>query len=155
MRYKRSTGGHDVRVLSRLLSLVVLSLCFATAEVHARIGESLERCIERYGKPAQSLAKGVLFIKNGMRIYITFSNGLADCIFLQKLDTTTQRRALPIPAPEIMRFLKENSCGCAWKYASTLPDGDEIWITKKSELGALYSQATCSLQVYTRENIAR
>jgi len=142
-------------MLCRTIPLIALFLWLGLASAQARIGESLERCIELYGKPAQRLPKGVLFVKNGMRIYITFSHGLADCIFLQKLDVTTPRRALPMPEPEIKRFLAENSCGCVWKYSSTLPDGDEIWITKESELGALYSQATCSLQVYTRDNIVR
>jgi hypothetical protein len=155
MRYKRNDFVEDSKMFHRLVSLIALFLCFNAPKAHARIGESLERCIELYGKPAQNLEKGVLFIKNGMRIYVTFSHGLADCIFLQKLDVIAPKRALPMPAPEIMRFLTENSRGCVWKYSSILPDGDEIWITKESELGALYSQATCSLQVYTRENIVR
>ncbi|RFC43898.1 MAG: hypothetical protein DVB28_001293 [Verrucomicrobia bacterium] len=155
MRYKPSDLGDGAHVFYRLVSLIALLLCFNAPKARARIGESLDRCIELYGKPAQSQGKGVLFIKNGMRIYVTFNHGLADCIFLQKLDAIAPKRALPMPAPEIMRFLTENSCGCVWKYSSTLPDGDEIWITKESELGALYSQATCSLQVYTRENIVR
>ena len=138
-------------------SFVLSALCFVLClpEAQARIGESRERCIERYGKPVQTLEKGLLFAKNGMRIYITFSHGLADCIFLQKLDAVSHKKALPIPEVEIKQFLSENSRGYSWKYSSTLPDGDEIWITKESELGALYSQATCSLQVYTRENITR
>ena len=138
-------------------SFVLSVLCFVLClpEAQARIGESRERCIERYGKPVQILKKGLLFAKNEMRIYITFSHGLADCIFLQKLDAVSQKKALPIPEAQIKQFLSENSRGYTWKYSSTLPDGDEIWITKESELGALYSQATCSLQVYTRENITR
>ncbi len=133
----------------------VLLLLGTTAPLHARLGETQEHCILRYGNPVQYLPKGILFLKDGMKIYITFTAGLADSIFLQKIDSSAPQRAKPISESEIKQFLSENSGGCQWQYSSVLPDGDVIWITKKSELGALYSQATCSLQVYTRENIAR
>lgn len=155
MRYKGATRLQAGPVPIIRIALVALFFTPCLPVAQARIGESQERCIQRYGNPVQILEKGLLFVKSGMRIYITFSHGLADCIFLQKLDAVSHKKALPIPGPEIKQFLSENSQGYTWKYSSTLPDGDEIWITKKSELGALYSQATCSLQVYTRENIAR
>jgi hypothetical protein len=142
-------------VLKRFLFISASCLILAQGQLQARIGESEAQCIERYGKPVRVLEKGLLFVKDSRRIYITFSNGLADCIFVQKLDPDFLKRALPLPEPEIKQFLSENSHGCVWKYSSNLPDGDKIWVTNGSELGALYSQATCSLQVYTRENIVR
>ena len=140
---------------SRFFVLVGILLLATQGLLQARIGESRARCIERYGKPVQVLEKGLLFVKEGKKIYITFNQGIADCIFVQKLDPASEKRALPLSAPEISQCLNENGQGCIWKYSSNLPDGDQIWITKGSELGALYSQATCSLQVYTRENILR
>ncbi len=103
----------------------------------------------------QVLEKGLLFVKAGKKIYVTFNEGIADGIFVQKLVPGFEKRVLPLSAAEIKQCLSENGCGCVWKYASDLPDGDKIWITNGSELGALYSQATCSLQVYTRENMLR
>ena len=142
-----------VRLLSSLLCVFVLQ--FLCVSSHARIGESLEGCIKLYGEPVKRLEKGMLFVKDGVRIYITFSQGCADCIFLQKIDPRVEKHVVPISELEIKRFLSENSQGFKWYYSSVLPDGDVIWITKDSELGALYSQATCSLQVYTRQNIVR
>ncbi len=131
-------------------------LMAAGGSAQARIGETEAQCVARYGKPVKVLPKGLLFAKNGMRIYVTFSGGVADCIFLQKADgAEAKSKALPISEGEIQKFLSENSHGCQWRYSSVLPDGDMIWITKESEMGALYSQATCSLQVYTRENILK
>lgn len=141
----------------QLRILVLVSAIFFGGRdcLQARIGESKERCIERYGKPVQVLEKGLLFVKDGKKIYVTFNEGIADGIFVQKLVPGFEKRVLPLSAAEIRQCLSENGCGCVWKYASDLPDGDKIWITNGSELGALYSQATCSLQVYTRENILR
>ena len=143
-------------MISRFSVLVAIALLSSQGCLQARIGESKERCIERYGNPVQVLEKGLLFVKNGRKIYITFNQGVADCIFVQKLDPSSEHpKVLPLSEPEISQYLSENGQGCTWKYSSKLPDGDKIWITKGSELGALYSQATCSLQVYTRENILR
>lgn len=141
----------------QLRILVLVSAIFLGGQncLHARIGESKDRCIERYGKPVKVFEKGMLFVKDGRKIYVTFNSGIADCIFVQKLVPGYEKKVTPLSDSEIGQWLAENGCGCVWKYANDLPDGDKIWITKGSELGALYSQATCSLQVYTRENILR
>lgn len=140
---------------SLILLACVLLLQLLCTPSQARIGESLEQCIKLYGEPVKRLEKGLLFVKEGMRIYITFSQGCADCIFLQKIDPRVEKHVVPISESEIKQFLSENSQGFKWQYSSVLPDGDVIWITKDSELGALYSQSSCSLQVYTRQNITR
>lgn len=132
-----------------LLSFALAAPCFA------RIGETEKQCIARYGKPVKRLEKGIIFSKDQMKIYVTFADGKADCIWLQKTDKDQPGRALPISQEEIDGFLKANGEGYTWKYTSLLPDGDVVWITKGSELGALYSQSTLSLQVYTRDCIAR
>lgn len=121
----------------------------------ARIGDTLNQCITRYGKPVEFLSKGVLFIKANRKIYVTFTDGIADSVFFQKISPLSQKTVSPISLEEISVLLTENSQGYSWDHTSRLPDGDVIWVTKDSELGALYSKATCSLQVYTRENIAR
>lgn len=142
-------------MLMRGLTVVFISLLASETISHARIGETEERCIRRYGMPVERLEKGLLFIKNERKIYITFNNGIADSVFVQKLFPGSQRRAVPFLELEIKELLADNGRGCDWKYSAQLPDGDEVWLTKGSELGALYSHATLSFHVYTRENIVR
>ena len=136
-------------------SLAVLFLALSASSGLARIGETEKQCAARYGKPVKFLEKGTLFIKGQMKIYVTFSGGKAESIWLQKTDPERPTLALPISKEEIDTFLIANSQGHQWHYSSALPDGDEVWITKDSELGALYSQSTLSLQVYTRDCIVR
>jgi hypothetical protein len=133
----------------------VLFLTVAASTGMARIGETEKQCIARYGKPVKFLEKGTLFIKGQMKIFVTFSEGKAESIWLQKTDPERPTMALPISKEEIDTFLIANSQGHQWRYNTSLPDGDEVWITKDSELGALYSQSTLSLQVYTRDCIVR
>jgi hypothetical protein len=138
------------RVLSVLLVLAVSAPCG-----FARIGETQKQCIARYGKPVKFMEKGVLFMKENLKIFVTFSGGKAESIWLQKTDPEHPTLAVPITKAEIDSFLIANGQGHQWQYNRALPDGDEVWITKDTELGALYSQSTLSLQVYTRDCIAR
>lgn len=136
-----------------LLALVLLG--FTASSATARIGETRKQCIARYGKPVSVSEKGTLFVKGQMKIFVTFSEGKAESIYLQKTDPDIPTLAMPISKEEIDNFLAANSQGHQWRYNASLPDGDQVWITKDSELGALYSLATLSLQVYTRDCIAR
>lgn len=135
--------------------LALLLLAGTASNASARIGETEKQCIARYGKPVKFLDKGTLFIKGQMKIFVTFSKGKAESIWLQKTDPDRPTLAMPISKEEIDTFLIANSQGHQWRYNTSLPDGDEVWITKDSELGALYSHATLSLQVYTRDCIVR
>ena len=135
--------------------LALLFLGFSASSCLARIGETEKQCAARYGKPVKFLEKGTLFIKGQLKIFVTFSGGKAESIWLQKTDPEHPTLAVPISKEEIDTFLIANSQGHQWRYGSALPDGDEVWITKDSELGALYSQSTLSLQVYTRDCLVR
>jgi hypothetical protein len=135
--------------------LALLLLAATATNASARIGETEKQCIARYGKPVKVLEKGTLFIKGQMKIFVSFSDGKAESIWLQKTDPDRPTLAMPISKEEIDSFLIANSQGHQWRYNSSLPDGDEVWITKDSELGALYSHSTLSLQVYTRDCIVR
>jgi len=139
----------------RTLLFIVAVFSGSVTAAQARIGDTLNQCITRYGKPVEFLSKGVLFVKANKKIYVTFTDGIADSVFFQKINPVSQKAVTPISQEEIRLLLSENSQGYTWDHTSRLPDGDVIWVTKDSELGALYSNATCSLQVYTRENIAR
>jgi hypothetical protein len=138
-----------------LLTAAVFLFLSGLQNVFARIGDTPEKCIERYGKPIKTTEKGLLFEKKGKKIYITFTAGKADGVFLQKLDPTERNRALPIPEREIEEFLTLNALGSKWQFASLLPDGDVVWITEDSALSAMYSQTTCSIQVFTKNSILR
>jgi len=142
-------------MLLRGLLILLVSLMANEMTSFARIGETEERCIQRYGSPVQQLEKGLLFLKDGKKIYITFINGIADSICVQRLSPGFEQRVVPLRQPEIQQILAENCQGCLWKYFAQLPDGDEVWMTRNSELGALYSRATLSFHIYTRESMVR
>ena len=138
-----------------LNTFLAASLLFFSQQASARIGETPQQCIERYGKPVKVTEKGLLFTKDRMKIFVTFSEGKADGLFIQKLDPVTTKRAVPISEKEIEQFLVCNSPNCRWHLRTQLPDGDVVWMTYDSELSAMYSQTTCSIQIYTRDSLGR
>ena len=138
-----------------LITFFATSLFFFTQHASARIGETPQQCIERYGKPIKVTEKGLLFTKSRMKIFVTFSEGKADGLFIQKLAPATTKRAVPISEKEIEQFLIGNSCSSKWQFTTQLPDGDVVWMTENAELTAMYSQTTCSIQIYTKNSIGR
>jgi len=97
---------------SRLSLLAVLLLCPPSAS-NARIGETLQQCIARYGQPdsgpEESLshpkATECVFIKGGLDVSIVFWKGKAASIMFSKLDRSAFSSA------EVEELLKKNGSG--------------------------------------------
>ncbi|MEI6871924.1 MAG: hypothetical protein WCL08_06540 [Verrucomicrobiota bacterium] len=138
-----------------LITFLATSLLFFTQHASARIGETPQQCIERYGKPTKVTERGLLFTQGRIKIFVTFSEGKADGLFIQKLAPATTDKAIPISENEIEQFLICNGCKSKWQFTTQLPDGDVIWMTENLELTAMYSQTTCSIQIYTKDSIGR
>ena len=75
----------------KAISLTLLTFLFLALSTQARIGETLDDCIKRYGEPAQRpLPKTLLFHKSGIAITCFFVDGLCVQLSYKKLDATTR-----------------------------------------------------------------
>lgn len=75
----------------KALSLTLLSFLCLAISAQARIGETLDECIKRYGEPAQRpQPKTLLFHKSGIAITCFFVDGLCVQISYKKLDSATR-----------------------------------------------------------------
>lgn len=75
----------------KALSLTLLSFLCLALSTEARIGETLDECIKRYGEPAQRpQPKTLLFHKSGIAITCFFVDGLCVQISYKKLDSATR-----------------------------------------------------------------
>jgi hypothetical protein len=80
--------------MTRKILLWVIGFTLLTGSIHARIGETQEECVARYGavvekKPAkisQSDPEAHLFSKKGITIWVEFRQGKAWRIAFRKLD---------------------------------------------------------------------
>lgn len=75
----------------KALCLTLLTFLCLVLSTQARIAESLDDCIKRYGEPAQRpLPKTLLFHKSGIAITCFFVDGLCVQISYKKLDSATR-----------------------------------------------------------------
>src|SRR5688572_19814527 len=63
----------------KVFLFIAIAFLFVSGISHARIGETIEQCVERYGKPTlgETNEKWKSFERNGIRISIDFSDRIA------------------------------------------------------------------------------
>ena len=123
-------------MLRNILAAALLLLALGGHSLQARVGETLDQCIKRYGKatsipmiydftgPTKELAY-YNFLKNGIAIQIGFLNGKAsDLSFHHVAPDADAKTPNPVPADlsrvEIDTLLAANSDGMKW---TLIPDG--------------------------------
>lgn len=112
----------------RLIWLSILLLCLPSVS-DARIGETLQQCIARYGQPDGEPEEGGVhpkatdcaFVKDGLELLVTFYQGKAVDIIFSKLD---ERSFSP---SEVEELLKANGSG--WKEREARKPDQSEWET--------------------------
>ena len=101
--------------VSVILFFAALS-CLAASPAWARIGETLEECIARYGNVTKiDEQKGQIFFeKNGYAICATFFNGQVDTMSFKRRIPGSDTFA-PLNAEEIQLLLKANGGDKKWQ----------------------------------------
>lgn len=98
----------------KAISLTLLTFLCLALSTQARIGETLDECIKRYGEPAQRpQPKTLLFHKSGIAITCFFVDGLCVQLSYKKLETATRLNEREV---EILRMAN----GSKWQLR---PDG--------------------------------
>jgi hypothetical protein len=111
-----------------LLALFLLAL---PSVLEARIGETLEQCIARYGPPDKGPQDSALhpaatdcgFVKDGLYVVVTVYQGKAVDIMFRKLDGT------PFNASEVKELLTANG-GTSWMVRKVEESDKLEWATK-------------------------
>jgi len=132
----------------------VIALIFAaiTLPASARIGETLDRCIARYG-PVRRVEKGgfQVFHKSGFEIGVSFRDGKAVALGIVK-QRKPGERAAEITGEEIKTVLAANGGSVEW----TKLDGvtDQRWATSDGLLSACYTPLDRTLFIMTLVEVA-
>ena len=116
-----------------------LILLLLTVTASARIGETPEECVKRYGKPTKIVKERnqLLFKKAGFLISVQFLSGKAGSVFYVKSKTDVLDRPLEISPNERQILLKSNAAAGWEKSESSIID--EVWINTKNRLSATYN----------------
>ena len=124
-----------------LLAVAVAIACLSTAD--ARIGETLEQCIQRYGEPFAPVKPGekVGFIKGEFFLLISLYDGKADLIVFAKMGggvPSAKTPPQPMTDSEISKLLEANSHGVAWTSTESIRP-NRSWTTTDHRLMAYYA----------------
>ena len=141
----------------KILLLTFLLTASVTATAWARIGETADGLVARYGTPlSQSDQKGegdkipltgLVFQKGGFEINVTLSDGLCVLESYKKLNGDV------LTIGEVRTLLSDNSQGQGWE-APQMVEGEKSW-TRDDGATAKLAQDGTALTIRSRELIAK
>jgi hypothetical protein len=139
--------------ISCLLFCILLQIF--TNYGYARVEESKDECIARYGSPIKELEDGqLLFQKSGLAIIAHFHEGKTDSIAFRKVETNALGKGETISDHEIEILMQNNSCEKTWKKSSAI-SMNRIWETEDGSLFAHYMNFDNILHISTRGYVDR
>jgi hypothetical protein len=126
--------------LSRSSTLLLLLLGVANI-CQARIGDTLEEAIERYGKPVHKASADEFAMFKEASYYITahFHDGKTDAITYVKAGSESSSKGA-LSDDEIEMLLKINGSGQTWE-RSKAKAGLQEWKTEDRKFQAVYSES--------------
>ena len=111
---------------SRMKALLLLpALLLPALPCLARLGETRDQCIARYGKPYGGDENQLIFEKEGIQIVVDFYKGRADYLAFANV-YAPGTRAKPLTAEEVSQLLEKNRGNETW-FAKPASDGRKIW----------------------------
>ena len=119
---------------------LILSACilfFLVGTASARIEETLDQCVIRYGEPISKDGDIRVFSKSGFHITITFQDRMAECVVYRKIRHGGVSNGT-ISMSEISVLLQTTSAGKKW--GVTASDGAGSPLKWKSEDGKFMAQ---------------
>lgn len=142
------------------MKLSVTSLLFAVLAVSAadaRIGESQEQCIARYGRPIEKVNPGkmVIFMKEEFGIGVEFHHGKADkLVFVKMSGKIGGRFSIPMNDKEVMMLLAANGGGRKWnKLGGNV--SRTLWMSNDAQMMADRNSVTGELVISTKAYMER
>ncbi len=118
-------------------SIVLLFLLALASQASARIGETLEQCVTRYGKAVESGGRSAAFKNGGYSITVSFEHKKAVILHYTKEKKNSSGDNAQLSDADIAAILKTNGGEQAWeKVERSMPqDG---WRTKDRKMFAEY-----------------
>ena len=132
------------RLLFGLLLVAILALARNT---QCRIGETLEQCKTRYGKPVEIKKDRALFLKNGMTVSAHFVDGKVDQITYYRTDPKDSKKKLCPSDAEIEILLLANAHDGSWKMELARRN-HAIWWNKERGLSASRSPQELVISIH-------
>lgn len=139
------------------LALPLLAVVFAVS-ANARVFETYDRCVARYGKPVTTtktnIGSNVSFLKNQVSVAIEFRKETAVAVtFSKSLDLKKPGENRAFSEAEIDKLLELNGAGHKWNKAKKDMHGNPYWTTEDRALSAKLTDN--ALRIEDGEEFAR
>ena len=101
--------------------------------VHARIGETPQQCVMRYGEPIKGQVGDEImaFQKAGFYLMVEFFAGKCESISYRKVDPGPLDEGADITAVEFETLRESNGNGAAWSQTNEGGAGKNVWRTER------------------------
>jgi hypothetical protein len=116
--------------------LLLITLLALPRNTQCRIGETLEECKTRYGKPVEIKKDTALFFKNGMTVSAHFIDGKVDQITYYKTDPKDSKKTICPTDAEVDILLQANAQDGPWKMELARRN-HAMWWNKERGLSAI------------------
>lgn len=128
---------------------ILITLLMLNVAAHARLGETVNECVKRYGKPSGMDEKNSTFhfTKEGIEIHVTFDGGKCVKISYQKQEMSGLLRS-DFDRNEVLRLLAANGGDQDWRKTSSGLIDDE-WSSEKNDLVGMHQGVNRRLVVMT------
>jgi hypothetical protein len=130
-----------------IFGLVLVTLLALLRSAPCRIGETLQECETRYGKPVESKKDTALFFKNGMTVSAHFIDGKVDSITYYKIDPKDSKKTIAPPDAEVDILLQANAQDTSWKMEFARRN-HAIWWNKERGLSAVRTPQELVISVH-------
>ena len=118
-----------------LFGLLLITLLVLPQNTQCRIGETLQECEKRYGKPVEIKKDTALFFKNSVSVSAHFVDGKVDQITYYRTDPKDSKKTICPSDPEVDILLQANAHGGEWKMELARRN-HVIWWNKERGLSA-------------------
>jgi hypothetical protein len=135
----------NIKTLFFGLLLITLSVLPRTAQ--CRIGETLEDCKTRYGKPVEIKKDTALFLKNGISVSVHLASGKVDQITYYKTGLKDSKKTISPSDAEVNILLQANAQDSQWKMEVSYRN-HTMWWNKERGLSALRSPQELVISIH-------
>ncbi len=131
--------------------IATMTLLLLVQASDARIGETRDQCVARYGTSEKAGDPQImLFKKSGFSIGVQFHDDKAEILLITKIETDVLDRPVAMTEVEIETILKANGGDKEWKVQGR-PGTTRTWTTADGSLTAVYRSSENKLILITKE----
>jgi len=129
-----------------LFGLLLITLLAFPRNTQCRIGETLEECKTRYGKPVDIKKDTALFFKNGMTLSVHFIDGRVDEIRYYKIDSKNSKKTICPSDAEVNILLRANAQDTSWEL-ELAQRRDALWSNREKGLSAFRTPKALTISI--------